>query len=93
MKSISDALSAAVSTALTQPRQVPEAPEGWLQRAQFALDNDDPKQIKVEADLIRLSHAQYRADFDCLGWLFDLRNVLREQLPQKTFKLVAVIDA
>lgn len=72
--SIEDALRAAIKTALEQPGQVPEAPAGWLQRAQGALDTQDHQAITDAAVEICRAHSQYRADFDVKGWLYDLRN-------------------
>lgn len=78
--SVEDALRCAVLTAQEQPGQVPEAPAGWLQQAQEALDAEDEGRISIAADTILLAHCQYRADFDIKGWLFDLRRAVRDAL-------------
>ncbi|MGA3979020.1 hypothetical protein ACI2UK_24495 [Ralstonia nicotianae] len=74
---VGDALRSAVLTVQEQPNQVPEAPPGWLQQAQAALDDEDDGRISIAADTILLAHRQYRADFDIMGWLYDLRNAVR----------------
>lgn len=75
--SVVDALRCAVLTAQEQPGQVPEAPSGWLQQAQDALDAQDVGRINTAVDAVLRAHNQYRADFDIKGWLFDLRNAVR----------------
>ena len=75
---IEDALRSAVLTAQGQPRHVPEAPAGWLERATAALDAEDESQISVEAHAITRAHALYRAGPDVMGWLYDLRMAVRE---------------
>ena len=72
--SLEDALRSAVSTAQEQPGQVPAAPLGWVKEAQAALEAEDAASISIAVDTILLAHAQYRADFDIKGWLYDLRN-------------------
>lgn len=75
--SVEDALRSAVRTAQEQPGQAPAAPQGWVEQAQAALDEEDEGRISVAADTILLAHSQYRADFDIKGWLYDLRNAVR----------------
>jgi len=75
--SVEDALRCAILTAKHQPGEVPKAPAGWVEQAQQALDGNDEGRISVAADAILLAHAQYRADFDIKGWLYDLRNAVR----------------
>lgn len=74
---VEDALRCAVRTAQEQPGQVPEAPPGWIELAQAALDDEDGSKISIAADTILLAHAQFRAEFDIRGWLYDLRNAVR----------------
>lgn len=75
--SVADALRCAIQTAQEQPREVPEAPAGWAAAAQTALDAGDAEQIQACADQILRAHGQYRAEFDIKGWLYDLRNAVR----------------
>ena len=74
--SVTAALRCAVQTAQEQPREVPAAPEGWLAKAQQALDAGDEFQIQACAGEILRAHSQYRAEFDVKGWLFDLRSAV-----------------
>jgi len=75
--SVADALRCAVLTAQEQPGQVPEAPPGWMQQAQDALEAEDDGRINIAANTIMRAHGQYRAEFDIKGWLYDLRNAAR----------------
>jgi hypothetical protein len=75
---IEDALRCAVLTAQEQPGQVSDAPAGWLERAQAALDAEDEDRIRVEAHAIMHAHALYRAEPDVKGWLYDLRMAVRD---------------
>jgi len=72
-----EALTCAVETAKEQPGQVPEAPAGWIEQAQAALDSEDEAQVAACAETIVRAHSQYKADFDVKGWLFDLRQAAR----------------
>lgn len=75
-KSLRTVLQCAVDTATDQRREVPEAPAGWLQAAQLALDsNDEPAMLECATTIAR-AHGQYRAEFDIKGWLYDLRQTL-----------------
>lgn len=74
--SVAAALQCAVQTLNEQPREVPVAPAGWAVKAQAALARGDNDQIQVCAGEILSAHAQYRAEFDVKGWLFDLRNAV-----------------
>lgn len=74
--SIEDALRCAVDTATHQRHEVPNAPGGWILRANAALHDEDEAAMKLAADDILAAHGQYRADFDVKGWLFDLRNAV-----------------
>lgn len=76
--SVTAALQCALTTLNEQPREVPAAPAGWAVKAQAALDGADSDQILVCAGEILSAHAQYRAEFDVKGWLFDLRNAVRQ---------------
>jgi hypothetical protein len=76
--SVAVALRCAVQTAQEQPREVPAAPEGWLARAQHAVDTENDDQIQACAGEILRAHSQYRAEFDVKGWLFDLRNAVHK---------------
>lgn len=69
------ALRDAVRTLAQQPREVPEAPEGWQARTLQALEADDGEIIAACAMEIVHAHSQYRATFDVKGWLFELRNL------------------
>jgi len=75
---IEEALRCAVLTAQEQPGQVPDAPAGWLERAQAALDAEDEDRIVVEAHAIVRAHALYRAETDVKAWLYDLRTAVRD---------------
>jgi hypothetical protein len=76
--SLRDALYCAILTAQDQPREVPEAPAGWLEEAVRVVDVGDEDGIRVQAVAISRAHNQYRAEFDVKGWLYDLRNALFE---------------
>lgn len=75
---LESALRCAVITATEQRHEVPEAPDGWGEQAQAAIDTGDEVAMSICADTILLAHSQYRAEFDVKGWLFDLRNVCFE---------------
>lgn len=72
--SLRDALRCAVLTAQDQPREVPNAPPGWLADATRVLADEDAEGIRVQALAVSRAHNQYRAEFDIKGWLYDLRN-------------------
>ena len=76
--SVAAALRCAVQTAQEQPREVPEAPAGWVAKAQAAVDTNNEEQVQACAREILSAHSQYRAEFDVKGWLFDLRNAVRQ---------------
>lgn len=75
---VADALRCAVQTAQEQPREVLVVPAGWLAKARAAVDNKNDEQVHACASEILSAHAQYRAEFDVKGWLFDLRNAVRK---------------
>lgn len=70
-------LRCALRTLEAQPREVPQVTQGWADRAQAALDENDELAMTACSFEIARAHSQYRAEFDIRGWLFDLRNVLQ----------------
>lgn len=75
-KPLCTVLQCAMDTLMVQPREVPQAPAGWLEKAQLALESDDePAMLECALDIAR-AHAQYPAEFDDKGWLYDLRQAL-----------------
>jgi hypothetical protein len=76
--SLRDALHCAAVTAQEQPREVPEAPAGWLEETLRVLAVKDEDGIRGQAVAVSRAHSQYRAEFDVKGWLYDLRNALYE---------------
>lgn len=75
-KSLSTVLECAMDTLMIQPREVPQAPAGWLEKAQMALESDDEPAMLECALAITRAHGQYPAEFDDKGWLYDLRQTL-----------------
>lgn len=75
---LEDALRCTVLTAKEQPSQVPEAPAGWLERAEAALAFEDDAQISAEARAIVRAHALYRAEPEMKAWLYELRIAVRD---------------
>lgn len=58
------------------PRDLPQAPDGWTERAESALaDGSEHGLIAVGLEM-RVAHSQYPAEFDHRIALYELREVL-----------------
>jgi hypothetical protein len=70
---ITDAVRKAMHAIRADVLSFPQAPAGWPDRAQSALESQTPGTILMAGLELRSAHSQYRADFDCMPALYELR--------------------